>query len=94
MLHHFVCWYVKCVGKVPFNKSGYVNSTILKNIQYTSLCTFKSIAFPLWRNEVICYKNARWKSMTNKADEPINQYVQKSEDVKKIIYRRLHKYDG
>ena len=19
----------------------------------------------LWRNEVICYKNARWKSMTN-----------------------------
>ena len=24
MLHHFVCWYVKCVEKVPFRKSGYI----------------------------------------------------------------------
>ena len=24
MLHHFVCWYVKCVEKVPFRKSGHI----------------------------------------------------------------------
>ena len=24
MLHHFVCWYVKCVKKVPFRKSGHI----------------------------------------------------------------------
>ena len=23
MLHRFVCWYVKCVEKVPFRKSGH-----------------------------------------------------------------------
>ena len=23
MLHHLVCWYVKCVEKVPFRKSGH-----------------------------------------------------------------------
>ena len=55
---HFNC-VEKCVEKVPFHKSGHFNSTILKNIQYASLCIFKSIAFPLWRNEVICYKNVR-----------------------------------
>ena len=26
MLHHFVCWYVKCVEKVPFRKSGHIYS--------------------------------------------------------------------
>ena len=35
------------------------NSTILKNMQYTSLCISKQWHFPLWRNEVIYYKNAR-----------------------------------
>ena len=24
MLHHLVCWYVKCVEKVPFCKSGHI----------------------------------------------------------------------
>ena len=24
VLHHFVCWYVKCVEKVPFRKSGHI----------------------------------------------------------------------
>ena len=24
MLHHFACWYVKCVKKVPFRKSGHI----------------------------------------------------------------------
>ena len=24
VLDHFVCWYVKCVEKVPFRKSGHI----------------------------------------------------------------------
>ena len=24
MVHHFVCWYVKCVEKVPFRKSSHI----------------------------------------------------------------------
>ena len=24
MLHHFACWYVKCVEKVPFRKSSHI----------------------------------------------------------------------
>ena len=27
MLHHFVCWHVKCVEKVPFRKSGHIYVT-------------------------------------------------------------------
>ena len=29
MLHHLICWYVKCVEKVPFRKSGHICSTII-----------------------------------------------------------------
>ena len=33
MVHHFVCWYVKCVEKVPFRKSGHKLFFILERIQ-------------------------------------------------------------
>ena len=38
MLHHLVCWYVKCVEKVPFRKSGHIYGfslfTTLPEISY------------------------------------------------------------
>ena len=33
MLHHFVCWYVKCVEKVPFRKSGHICLIIVLYVQ-------------------------------------------------------------
>ena len=42
VLHHFVCWYVKCVEKVPFHKSGHFNSTILKNAYSLPACVLSN----------------------------------------------------
>ena len=36
MLHHFVCWYVKCVEKVPFRKSGHIYD-ILKFVVFPDI---------------------------------------------------------
>ena len=46
MLHYLVSWYVKCVEKVPFRKSGHI---------YSYIDTFNKINVTLTsKNHVVC----------------------------------------